>query len=75
MDMNGVTWVRVQVDSWITLEPTPRKVTLFDGPIQSGSAMEINPDAAEDGQVFLVLGDTHGDEIYDAEIFGHLVPR
>jgi hypothetical protein len=75
MSMAGLTFVRVFVDSWLTVETTPRKVTLFDGPIQSGSAMEITPDKSEDGQVFLVVGDIRGDEIYSAEIFGHFVPR
>lgn len=56
-------------------DDSARRVTLFDGPIQSGSAMEIKPDKSEDGRVFLVLGDIRGDEIYSAEIFGYFTPR
>ena len=70
-----MTWVRVIAGSWVTLEKTPRTVTLYDGPITSGSAMPINPNKSEENQAFLVRGDIHGNDIYDAEIFGPLPPR
>ena len=75
MDMSGLTWVRVVGGSWETLEKTPRTVTLWNGAGTSSSAFQINPNKSEEDQAFLVRGDIHTNDIYDAEIFGPLAPR